>query len=124
MNVVLWIVTIVLALGFLAAGTLKVVRTREQLAATGMGWVEDFSPGMVKLIGTAEILGAIGLIVPALVDVAPILVPIAATALAVVMIGAVATHVRRHELNALAPPVVLLVLSVVVAIFRFGPNSF
>ena len=124
MNVVLWIVTIVLALGFLAAGTLKVARTRDQLRATGLAWVEDFSPGMVKLIGTAEILGAIGLIVPALVDVAPILVPIAATALAVVMIGAVATHVRRHELNALAPPVVLLVLSVVVAIFRFGPNSF
>jgi uncharacterized membrane protein YphA (DoxX/SURF4 family) len=93
-NVVLWIVTIVLALGFLAAGTLKVVRTREQLAATGMGWVEDLSPGMVKLIGTAEILGAIGLVLPALADVAPILVPIAATALAVDMIGAVVTHVR------------------------------
>jgi len=123
-NVVLWIVTIVLALGFLAAGTLKVVRTREQLSATGMGWATDFSPGMVKFIGTAEILGAVGLILPALVDVAPILVPITAAALAVVMIGAVATHVRRHELNLIAAPTVLLVLSLFVAIFRFGPNSF
>lgn len=124
MNVFLWIVTIVLALGFLAAGSLKVLRTREQLSATGLAWVEDFSPRAVKLIGSAEILGAVGLILPALVDVAPILVPIAATALAVTMIGAIATHIRRHEFALIAPPAVLLVLSVVVAIFRFGPNSF
>jgi uncharacterized membrane protein YphA (DoxX/SURF4 family) len=123
-NVVLWIVTIVLAIGFLAAGTLKVVRTREQLGATGMGWAADFSPGMVKLIGAAESLGAIGLVLPALVDVAPTLVPIAAAALAVVMIGAVVTHVRRHEVNLIAPSAVLLVLSLFVAIFRFGPNAF
>lgn len=123
MNVVLWVVTVIVALGFVATGLLKLLRSREDLAATGLGWVEDFSPTVVKLIGAAEVAGAIGLVLPALLDIAPILVPIAATGLVVVMIGAVATHVRRRELPLVAPAAALLVLSLFIAIFRFSPNG-
>ncbi|TDV42246.1 DoxX family protein [Actinophytocola oryzae] len=124
MNVVLWIIAGVLAAAFLGAGFMKVARSREDLAKAGMAWTEDFSPGMVKFIGVVEILGAIGLILPALLDIAPVLVPIAALGLAVTMVGAVIVHVRRKETKTMAPAVVLLILSAVVAILRFGPYSF
>ena len=72
----------------------------------------------------AEILGAIGLILPAVVHVAPILVPLAAVGLILVMIGAAVVHARRHELPNVAICVVLLLLAAFVAWGRFGPLAF
>jgi uncharacterized membrane protein YphA (DoxX/SURF4 family) len=123
-NVVLWVLAGLLAAAFLGAGAMKVLRTKEQLAGSGMAWVEDFSPAMVKVIGALEILAAIGLILPAALDIAPILVPVAALGLVVMMIGAAVVHVRRKELQTIAPSLVLLVLAAVVAWGRFGPYSF
>jgi uncharacterized membrane protein YphA (DoxX/SURF4 family) len=122
MNVVLWVVAAVLALAFLAAGLMKVVQPKEKLAASGLGWVEDFSAGAVKAIGAVEVLGAVGLVLPPLVDVAPVLAPLAALGLALTMAGAVVVHVRRRE--QFVPPLVLGVLALLVAILRFGPWSF
>lgn len=116
MNITLWIVAGLLALAFLGAGTMKVVRTREQLAASGLAWTEDFSAGMVKTIGVLEILGALGLILPAVTGILPVLVPLSALGLALTMIGAIITHRRRRE--AFLPPVVLLALAAFVAIGR------
>lgn len=124
MNVVLWILAGLLAAAFVGAGAMKVSRSREQLAEAGMAWTEDFSPGMVKLIGALEILAAIGLILPAVLDIAPVFVPLAALGLVLMMIGAVIVHARRKELSTVAPSVVLLVLAAVVAWGRFGPYSF
>ena len=76
------------------------------------------------MIGLAEILGAIGLVLPAAVHVAPILVPLAAVGLALVMAGAAAVHARRKEAPMVAMNAVLLVLAVFVAWGRFGPYSF
>jgi uncharacterized membrane protein YphA (DoxX/SURF4 family) len=124
MNVVLWIIQIVLALAFLAAGAMKTLQSKEKILANPqMGWAGDFSQPMIKLIGAAEVLGALGLILPALTKIAPVLTPIAAVGLAVVMIGAIAEHARRKEYQALVPPVVLLILSAVVIWGRFGPYS-
>jgi VIT1/CCC1 family predicted Fe2+/Mn2+ transporter len=97
---------------------------RKLLANPNMKWTEDFSAGTIKLIGTAEVLGAVGLILPAVLDIAPILVPLAATGLAVLMLGAAITHARRKEPQVIAINAVLLILAVIVAVFRFGPNSF
>jgi uncharacterized membrane protein YphA (DoxX/SURF4 family) len=121
MNLTLWIIAIVLAVAFVGSGLLKLVRTKDQLVSSGFGWAEDYSPSTIRLIGVAEILGAIGLIVPALVHIAPILVPLAALGLAVVMIGAAAVHARRKEAPYVAMNAVLLVLAVFVAWGRFGP---
>jgi len=123
-NVVLWIIAIVLALAFLAAGLMKLSRSREQLAAQGMGYVEDFSPATIKAIGVAEVLAAIGLILPGITGIAPILVPLAATGLVLLMIGAIVTHLRRHEAPMVIVNVVLLLLAAVVAWGRFGPYAF
>lgn len=123
MNVVLWVLAGILAAAFLAAGGMKAVVPREKLAPN-MGWVEDFSPDVVRMIGTVEVLGAIGLILPALTGVASVLTPVAAAGIAVTMIGAIIVHVRRGETGQIAAPAVLLVVSALVAILRFGPYSF
>jgi uncharacterized membrane protein YphA (DoxX/SURF4 family) len=123
MNVVLWVLTGVLAVAFLAAGATKLIQPKEKLA-TSMGWVEDFSPGTVKLIGALEVLAAIGLILPAALDIVPVLVPLAAVGLIALMIGAALTHARRKEFPMIAINLTLLVLAALVAWGRFGPYSF
>lgn len=124
MNLALWIAAALLALAFLATGLLKITQPKEKLAASGLGWTEDFSPAAIKAIGVAEVLGAIGLILPAVLDVAPVLVPVAAAGLALVMVGAAITHLRRKEMQMVAVNVVLLVLAVFVAWGRFGDYAF
>lgn len=125
MNVFLWIVAGVLAAFFLAAGLTKLSQSKAKLGENPrMGWTKDFSAGTLKLIGAVEALGALGLILPGAFDIAPVLVPLAASGLAIIMAGAAITHGRRKELQPIAINVAVLVLALVVAIFRFGPNSF
>ncbi|MFF5254604.1 DoxX family protein [Streptomyces leeuwenhoekii] len=124
MNVTLWIIASILAVAFLLAGLMKVGQPKEKLAASGMAWVDDFSAGAVKGIGAVEVLGALGLVLPAAFDIAPILVPLAATGLAITMLGAAVVHGRRKENQMIGVNVVLLVLAAVVAWGRFGPYAF
>ena len=124
MNNALWIIAGLLALAFLASGAMKLARPKEKLAASGMGVVEDFSAGTVKAIGTLEVLAAVGLILPAALDIAPVLVPLAAVGLVLLMVGAIITHLRRHEARPIVVNLALLALAVLVAWGRFGPQSF
>ncbi len=123
MNVVLWIIAGLLAAAFLAAGVTKLSQPKAKLAAT-MAWIESFSEGTIKTIGVLEVLAAVGLILPAALGIAPVLVPLAATGLVLLMVGAAITHARRRELAMIAGNLVLLALAVVVAWGRFGPYSF
>ena len=125
MNQALWIVAGVLAAVFLLAGANKLIISREKLAkAPGGGWVNDFSPGFVKTLGALEILGAAGLILPAALDIAPVLVPLAAIGLATVMAGAAIVTFRRHErLHALLN-VAYLSLAVLVVWGRLAAEPF
>ena len=123
MSGALWIVQIVLAAMFALAGVMKFTRPKEALAKN-LPWVEDFSPATVRFIGVAELLGALGLILPAVTGVATVLTPVAAAGLAVVMLLAALTHVRRWEPGAIAFTAVLLALAAIVAWGRFGPYAF
>lgn len=118
MEIAIWIIQGILATMFLAAGIMKSVRPKEKLAAS-MPWVNDFSPAGIKLIGIAELLGAIGLIVPYLTGIAPVLTPIAAMALALVMALAAAYHLRKNEYKPIGFNLVLLVLLLIVAYRRY-----
>ncbi|MFE7569232.1 DoxX family protein [Streptomyces sp. NPDC057539] len=124
MNVALWIVAGVLAFLFAAVGLMKVSKPKSELAAGNMTWAEDFSSGTLKTIGAVEVLAAIGLVLPAVLDIAVVLVPLAAAGLAVTMVGAAVVHARRKESSAIVVNVVLLALAVFVAWGRFGPHSF
>jgi uncharacterized membrane protein YphA (DoxX/SURF4 family) len=122
MNVVLWIVQGVLAVMFALAGVMKTFQPKEKLAGR-LPWVEDFSQPVVRLIGIVELAAALGLILPAATGIAPILTPLAATGLAVVMVLAAITHGRRKEPSGIGFNAVLFILAVFVAWGRFGPYS-
>jgi uncharacterized membrane protein YphA (DoxX/SURF4 family) len=118
MLVALWIVNVLLALAFLGSGGMKLARSKADLQKAGMGWTENYPAAAVKLIGAAEVAGAIGLILPLATDIAPVLTPVAAVCLFVVMVGAVVTHLRRKE-RAYLGPLVLGILSVASAVLGF-----
>jgi uncharacterized membrane protein len=122
MSVLLWIVQAVLAAGFALSGLMKVAMPTDRLARW-LPWVTDFSPATVRFIGVMALLGAIGLIAPAASGIAPVLTPIAGTGLAVLMVLAAATHIRRKEPPALPVNAVLFALAVLVAWGRFGPYA-
>jgi hypothetical protein len=90
----------------------------------GGGWAEDFSAGSVKAMGVLEVLAAVGLVLPAVLDIAPVLVPLAALGLVAYMGGATATRVRRQELKIMVGDLFFLALAGFVAWGRFGPESF
>jgi uncharacterized membrane protein YphA (DoxX/SURF4 family) len=118
MNIALWIVQILLALAFGMAGIMKVTQPIDRLESR-MGWVKDIGPRGVRLIGSLELLGAIGLILPAVTGVFPWLTPVAATGLALTMVGAMFTHGRRGEYSSIGINVVLLILALLVVCGRF-----
>ncbi len=113
----IWIVNGLLALAFLGAGGFKLVGTKKGLISAGMGWVTEFPFAVVKLIGVAEVVGAVGVIVPLATLIVPILSPIAATCLLILMIGAIVVHLRRKE--SAAPAIGLACLSAASAIIGF-----
>jgi uncharacterized membrane protein len=118
MNLALWIVQGLLAAAFAVAGLLKLAKTRQQLAEKGMSWTPEFTDLQVKLIGLVEVLGAIGLVVPRLTGILPVLTPVAAFGLVLILGGAVQTHLRHKESP--VAPLILGALCVFVALGRFG----
>jgi hypothetical protein len=125
-NTALWIVAGLLATVLLIS-TSKMFVPREKIAAVGgtaAQWVLDFSPGALKAIGALELLAAAGLILPAVLDIAPVLVPVTATCVALLFTGAVVMRLRRGEKAAVVLDLFYLALAVFVAWGRFGPESF
>src|SRR4051812_41312790 len=116
MNVALWIIAGLLAAVFAAAGLMKLTQPKAKLAASGMGWTEDFSPGSIKAIGALEVLAAVGLTLPAVLGIVPVLVRLAALGLVLLMAGAIITHGRRKENQLIVINLVLLALAVVVVV--------
>ncbi|MCZ4125215.1 DoxX family protein [Streptomyces sp. H39-S7] len=125
MNVALWIIAGVLAAVCLVGST-KMFVPQERMAALGSSaqWVLDFSPGALRAIGAVELLAAAGLVLPAVLDIAPILVPVAAAGLVLLFACAAIMRLRRGERATIAGDLVYLALAAFVAWGRFGPESF
>jgi hypothetical protein len=125
LNLSLWIAAGLLA-AVLLLSSAKLFVPKEKMAGMGAAtrWVEDFSPGALKAIGALEVLAAVGLILPAALDIAPVLVPLAATGAVLLLVGAVITRLRRGEKTTIVPDLVYLALAAFVAWGRFGPESF
>ena len=121
MTIALWIAIGILVLANLAVGLMKLIRPKEKLAGMGepFAWVNDFTQGQIRLIAVAELVGVVGLVLPRLTGILPWVSGAAAIGLALVQVGAIATHVRRKE-AAIVPNIVLLVLAVLVAIGVFA----
>jgi hypothetical protein len=112
MTYALWIVQGLLALLFLFAGGMKLVMPLEVLTA------QTPLPGLfVRFIGVAEVLGAIGLILPGLLHIRPGLTPLAATGLVIIMIGATVLTLASGEV---APALIPLVVGLLAAFVVYG----
>lgn len=118
MNTALWITQVLLALFFLMPAFLKLSSSRQQLIDKGM---LDANGNILskRLIGTAELLGSIGMVLPMLTGILPILTPLAAAGFCMVMLGAIVVHARKKEYKMLPLLMVVLALSVFVAYGRF-----
>jgi hypothetical protein len=125
MNLALWIVAAVLATVLLVS-TSKAFVPREKIASVGHAgeWVLDFSPGALRTLAALELMAAVGLILPAVLDIAPVLVPITATCVAVLFVGAATMRLRRGERLTIVADLVYLAMAVFVAWGRFGPEPF
>jgi hypothetical protein len=125
MNLALWIVTGVLATA-LFVSTSKMVVPREKMASLGPAaeWVMDFSPGALRAIGILEILAVAGLILPAVLDIAPIMVPVTATCVALLFVCAGIMRFRRGERVTILGDVVYFAMAVFVASGRFWLEPF
>ncbi len=114
LRVGLWVVQGLLAATFLAAGLMKISAPVEQLQAS-MPWVSGAMGPAVRFIGAAEVLGALGVILPAATRIKPSLTPLAALGLAAVMVLASLTHLVRGELPMVPVTAVLGGLAAFVA---------
>ena len=119
MKVVLWILQIVLAVAFLAAGAMKLTQPLAELAVS-LPWTADVPGALVRFIGVAEVLGGLGLVLPAATRILPRLTPIAAAALALDMVFATLFHVMRGE-TMMAP--VTLILVALLAFVAWGRTT-
>jgi uncharacterized membrane protein YphA (DoxX/SURF4 family) len=110
MNILIWIVSALVAIAFIAAGVMKLSQLKEKLA-TQMPWVNDVSASNVHIIGLLELLGGLGLVLPRLLNILPWLSVLAAIGLILDMIVAALLHIRRKE--SFVPNIVLGVLTAV-----------
>jgi uncharacterized membrane protein len=118
MNIALWIIGSICALGFAAAGLMKVSRPLAEIRK--MPWAAEWSALSIRALGLAELLAAIGLVLPIATGILPVLTAIAALCLAVLMAGATVTHIRINDPRSAAiTTTVLSALCLFVAVGRF-----
>lgn len=122
LNVVLWIVQVVLAGMFVMAGMMKTFQYEKAKAA--LPWVKEYSKGFVTFVGLVDLLGGLGVVLPALTGVMTSLTPLAALGIAVLMVVAAVFHARRGENQAIGLNVGLLVLAAFVAYGRWFLRPF
>lgn len=124
MNITLWIIAGLLAAAFLASGAMKLLQPKEKVIASGAAFLEGFGAGSIKAIGGLEVLGGLGLVLPPALDVAPILAPLAAVGLALMMVVAVVARLRHSQHDGLVVHLVVVALFASVVWGRFGPEPF
>lgn len=125
MNLTLWIATGLLAVVALVGGGTKAFVPKEKLAEHAGGeWTGPASVGFVKTLGVLELLAAVGLILPAVLDIAPVMVPVTAVCWVLLMVGAMITHGRLGQVRFVMLNVVYLAFAAFVAWGRFSIEPF
>lgn len=116
MTTTLWILKGVIALIFTYTGIIKLVLPKETLLAKGMEGLKDLDEKQIKLVGVLEVLGAMGLILPSLLNIFPVLSAISAICLSLTMI--VAGRIN-HKLNlSILPNIVIFIICILIAILE------
>lgn len=113
-NIGLWVAQVVLAAVYVMAGFMKLTQPIDALVASGMTYAGDYPEMLTRFIGTMEVLGAIGIILPAATRVVPVLTPLAALGFSIIQVLAVGLHSSRGEFQVLPINLILLALSLFV----------
>ncbi len=125
MNLTLWIAAGLLATVALVGGISKTFIPKKKLAAHNGGeWTESAGVGFVKTLGILELLAAVGLILPAALDIAPIMVPMTAVCWVLLMVGAMITHGRLGQFQFVILNSVYLAIAAFIVWGRFGLEPF
>jgi DoxX-like family len=120
MLIAVWIVSGLLALAYLFSAGAKILLSHDKIVESA-SWATGWAPGRVKALGVIEILGAVGMIVPPLVGIVPVLAPIAAVGLVLYQVAAIIVHLRHHDdPKGLLPNFLLLLAALFVAVVRFA----
>ena len=114
LNITLWIAQVLLAAMFLMSGLMKVSQPIEKLSES-LAWTAQVPELLVRFIGVAEVLGALGLILPSLLRIKPRLTVTAALGLALVMIFAAVFHISRGENGAIGMNIILIAIALFIA---------
>ena len=114
MTITLWIIQGLLGLIFVITGSFKFFQSKEKVIESGGTWAEDFDPRIIKLIAGVELLSGIAVIVPRLLGHGHYLTSIAAASIAIIMTGAIYTHLRRQEYLHANINLVFLIMALVV----------
>jgi hypothetical protein len=114
MEIAYWIVAGILALFYLYAGGLKLIRSRDELRPM-MAWVDAMPFGLVRLVGALEVAGALGLVLPPLTGAAPVLALLAALGFVVLQVLAAGLHLSRGEARDVWLNAVLVAVAAVTA---------
>jgi len=118
MNIILWIIQGLLSAFFIMPGYGKISASKDQHVADGhLKPNESIIP--IRILGVLELLGCIGIIVPWLSSITPILTPIAAASFCIIMTAAMFVHIKKKEYKMLPMLIIVFILSAVVAYFRF-----
>jgi hypothetical protein len=114
-NIFLWVLQALLALAFLAHGLFLLVPPADMLALMNA----TMSTAFRIFLGIAEVLAAVGLILPGVTRILPRLVPAAAAGIMIVMISATIFHVMRGEIGSAVTTTCLLAMATFVAYMRW-----
>ena len=125
MDLALWIAAGVLGVVALMGGITKTFLPLAKLGAhEGGQWTTHADPVLVRTLGVLELLAAAGLVLPAVLDVATVMVPVTAACWVALMIGAMLMHLRFRQIGLTVLCLGYLSVAVFVAWGRFGPESF
>ena len=119
MNTTIWVIQGLLSIIFLLVGLVKISQPKEKLKEKVGNWVDDFSANQIRTIGTLEVLASIVLIFPMILNIFPILTPLAAIGLVLDMTVAAMTHLKRKEKKLVGVNIALLFLALFVVYGRF-----
>ena len=124
MNTILWILQSLMALTFLIPGMFKLILSEQQLVAKGLTGVEGLPLPLIRFIGVSEIMGAIGIILPVLLNILPLLTVVSAIGLALIMIPAALISYKRHEYKKIFINAIIFCICIFIAYGRIAVDTY
>jgi hypothetical protein len=115
MNIVLWVLQVLLAAAFAAHGAFMIAPPAEMLEMINSQLGENFR----LFLGVAEVLAALGLILPGITRILPHLIALAAAGLMIVMVSATGLHLYRNEISSAVTTTILFIMATFVAYMRW-----